>query len=88
MKHLFFALLLGLSFSVFAQDQASTQQLNDNQEIKSVAGGECQDTSEAGCPAMRGDLTIKESKEAKAPLKETKTKKGTKEPGKGIEIED
>ncbi|MBP5296586.1 MAG: hypothetical protein J6Y94_04560 [Bacteriovoracaceae bacterium] len=88
MKHLLFAILLTFSFAGFAQDQApdqaSKQQFNENQEIKSVSGGECLDTSAAGCPAMRGDLSQKEAKEAKGPYRENK-KKGDKEPGKGIE---
>ena len=91
MKHLFLAFVFVLSFSAMAadqdQDKPSAQQVNKELEIKSVTGGECHDTSMAGCPATHADLSPEESMNAKAPLRDN-NKKGDKGPGKGIEIED
>ena len=88
MKHLILALTFIVSFSVMAQeaDKVDAQQLNQDQQIKSISGGECHDTSMGGCAATKNEMTAEESINAKTQIKYQDPKGNNKGPGKGIEI--
>ena len=87
MKHLILALTLIFSFSVMAQeaDKVDAQQLNKEQQIKSISGGECHDTSMGGCAATKNDMSAEDSINAKVNYQDP-PKGNSKGPGKGIEI--